>query len=318
MKDDFIYLYLSKDIIKYFECLQSGSDCALSANAFLVLLLASSRSAWCADCFEIADYNKFTNTDENATYIKNTININDRNYNDALRELVKNNLIYKTKKDVYIINSWVAAHGNAEDIQKHRAYCYKCGIFAPPAFDWREPTTDEETKALEEELNTDAGKQKHACVYVDNFKTFTCFNTIFNNKRISLTEIILLLHFATVSQFVKFPHSPELNNTITRSTRELEKVAEMLQIKKRAVQYAINNLISAHLLHKIEGENGKYIINPFISAKGTKDKVKALQAKLLQDDGEYFGRCACGDIIFDKENIFIHKPTGEIKEVKKI
>ena len=90
-----------------------------------------------------------------------------------------------------------------------------------------------------------------------------------------------------------------------------------MQIKKRAVQYAINNLISAHLLHKIEGENGKYIINPFISAKGTKEKVKALQAKLLQDDGEYFEQCACGDITFNKD-IFIHKPTGEIKEVKKI
>ena len=318
MKDDFIYLYLSKDIIKYFECLQSGSDCALSANAFLVLLLASSRSAWCADCFEIADYNKFTNTDENATYIKNTININDRNYNDALRELVKNNLIYKTKKDVYIINSWVAAHGNAKDIQKHRAYCYTNGIFPPPAFAWREPTTTEERKALAEELSIDPGKQRHACVYVDNLKNYSCFNTVFNNKRISCTELIVLFHFATVCQFIKFPNSPALNNTITRTTKELEKLAEMLQIKKRAVQYAINNLVQAHLLHKIEGENGKYIINSFVSAKGTKDRVKALQAKLLQD-GEYFGRCACGDIIFDKDkNIFIHKPTGEIKEVKKI
>ena len=312
MKDEFVYLYLTSDNIKSFECLQTGEDCALSANAFLVMLLAASVSAWCADCFDIKDYNKFTNSDDNAKTIKHSLNISDRNYNDAIRELVKGGLMYKNKRNVYTLNPWIIAHGEAKDIQKHREYCYQKGLFSPPLFGWREVITDSDKQQLEEELNTDPAKQKHACVYTGNFKNFACFNTVFGGKRINVTELVLFFHFATVCQFVKYPNSIELNNIITRNTKELDKLAELLQLKKRAVQYAINNLVSTLLLHKVEGENGKYIINPYIAAKGTKDKIKAYQANLSQHH-EYFQSMVNGDILYNNNNV-INVYSGEVKE----
>lgn len=315
MKDEeFVYLYLTNDMVRAFPCLQPGEEEALSANALLVLLLATSESAWCADCFNVADYNKYTNTSDNANYIKSTLNISDRVYSDAIRLLVKNNLMYKVKKDVYIINPWICAHGDAQNIQSHRIYCYYNNIFCPPAWGWRIAETDEEKTALKGILSEDASKQKHACVYVNNLKNYTCFNGMFNSKRASLTDLILFFMFATSAQFVKYPSTIELNNVISRSTKELDKIADLLQLKKRAVQYALNNLTNAHLLHKIGNENGKYIVNPFLSAKGKKDKIQVFQSTILQD-GSYFCGFAAGNLKYN-DNIIVNNETGEIQEVK--
>lgn len=310
MKDDFIYLYLTNETVRSFPCLQAGRSGALSTNAIMVLLLAASASSWCADCFDVSDYNKYTSTKDNANYIMDTANISDRAYNDALRELVKSNVMYKVKRDVYIINSWIAAHGNADDIQKHRIYCYQNGIFPPPQFGWRDATTEEEKNMLFEELNTCANKQKHACVYVNNFRFYACLHNNNTARRINATELILFFMLSTSAQFVKYPSSIELNNVVSRSVKELDKLADLLSLKKRAIQYALNNLTDAHLLHKIDNENGKYIVNPFLSAKGQKDKVNAFQRNLL-DDSSYFSGFACGELKYENFGI-TNIETGEV------
>lgn len=311
MKDDFIYFYLTTETVRSFPCLQAGHKEALSTNAMLVLLLAASASAWCSDCFEVSDYNKYTSTKDNESYIKDTANISDRAYSDALRELVNANMMYKVKRNVYIINSWVVAHGNAVDIQKHRLYCYQKGIFPPPIFGWRDATTEEEKNRLVEELNTDANKQKHACVYVNNFRFFACLR---NNtaRRANATELIVFFMFATSAQFVKYPTSIELNNVVSRSVKEIDKLAELLGLKKRAIQYALNNLTDAHLLHKIDDENGKYIVNPFLSAKGQKDKVNAFQRHFFDDKNRsYFSGFPCGELRYENFGV-TNIETGEV------
>lgn len=311
MNDNFIYLYLSNDIIRNYECFQAGSKRALSANAFMALLLAAYKSAWCADCFDIKDYNKFTNTAEHSKYIKNTLNLNDRNYADAIRLLVKNNLMYKVKKDMYLINPWIASHGDTEEIRKYRQYCFENNIFGTPNLQGRAVTTAEEQKILNAELTKDVAKQKHVCVYIDNIANFSCFTGEFDEKRLNITELILFFLFATYSKFVKFPNSIVLNNVIDNSTQELEKIAEMLQLKKRAVQYAIQHLTEVNLLHKIESEHGKYIVNPFLTAKGKKEVIKAFQVSLFKS-GSYFNNFSTGDLMYDN-NLIINLKTGETK-----
>lgn len=311
MNEDFVYLYLNTEIIRNFPCFQAGHEHSLTANAFLVFLLVAAESAWCADCFAIEDYNKFTNTEEHKETIKNIFNITDRAYDDSLRSLVKNKLLYKVKKDIYIVNSWVCTHGNSESIKKHRQFCYDNDIFYPPHIN-RKATTDEELKLVQKELSIDACKQKHACVYFNNLKNFSCFSAKFNKKKINITELIIFFMFATTSQFVRYPKALELNNVIHKSTTDITKLADLLQLKTRAIQYAIKNLCTMNLLHKLEGENGKYVINPMISAKGTKERVHIFQSSILQSD--YFNHYVNGDIMHINNNI-INLKTGEVEEV---
>lgn len=310
MNKDFIYLYLSTDNIRSFPCLQPGSEYSLSATDFLVLLAIANEASWCANCFAVEDYNKYTSTNEHREKIKKTLNINDRTYDNALRSLVKNNLIYKVKKNVYILNSWIIAHGDGECIRKHREYCYYNCIFKTARLN-RYAETEEELKLLRDDLNIDASKQKHACVYYDNLKNFSCFGGKFGAKRINITELILFFAFATSAQFVKYPGTIDINNVIDKSTRELEKTADLLQLKIRSVQQSIKNLCAMGLLHKIEHENGKYIINPIISAKGTKDKVHKYQSTVCQSS--YFCGYANGDVAY-LDNKIIDLRNGEVVE----
>lgn len=308
MNEDFIYLYLNADNIRNFPCFYAGTKEALTANAFLVLLLVAAESAWCSDCFSIEDYNKFTNTEEHRERIKNILNITDRAYYDSLRSLIKNRLLYKVKKDIYIVNSWVCTHGDSESIKKHRQFCYDNDMFYPPHIN-RKAITDEELKLVQEQLSIDACKQKHACVYFNNIKNFSCFSAKFNRKKINITELVIFFMFATTSQFVRYPKTIELNNIIHKSVKEIAKLSDLLQLKIRAVQYAIKNLCDMHLLHKIDRENGKYIINPFISAKGTKERVQIFQATVIQSD--YFNNLVTGDILYEENNI-VDLRSGEV------
>ena len=85
----------------------------------------------------------------------------------------------------------------------------------------------------------------------------------------------------------------------------------MLQLKKRAVQYAIQHLAEVNLLHKIESEHGKYIVNPFLTAKGKKEVIKAFQVSLFES-GSYFNNFSTGDLMYDN-NLIINLKTGETK-----
>ncbi len=138
----------------------------------------------------------------------------------------------------------------------------------------------------------------------------------FAKKKINYTELIVFLILAAEAGFCYTPNSPEECNKVSLNVQKMEKLSSTLNIGVSTLYRALDSLFKYHFLHKIDGVNGEYIINPFLAAKGDPAKIEKFRSKILP---EYFGKMADGDIFLKSDLdtltvIAIYKPTGECIE----
>ncbi len=135
----------------------------------------------------------------------------------------------------------------------------------------------------------------------------------FVSKKINYTEFIVFLILASEARFGNTPNSPDECNKVVLNGKKIEKLASILDIGVSTLYRSISNLCSYYFLHKIEGESGEYIINPFLAAKGDHAKIEKLREKILPT---YFDIMADGDILIQSDFealkvITVYKLTGE-------
>ncbi|MBE6890082.1 MAG: hypothetical protein E7485_08735 [Ruminococcaceae bacterium] len=318
MQDNFICCYASISNIRHKIELNPGHEECLSYNALINLLLLAMSSSWCSDVYNIDDMQKITITDAVIAKITTQTNTTPRTFKKTIKELQEAHLLYKVKKDVFYVNPFFVAHGSSVHIKQFRAWCVANNIFVPfelQGFNLAAPDAAPELQdILSVALNTDPDKQRHICLYLtpENISRFGCFAGVGGIKKLNASELIYFLAMSTSANFIKAAKTPELCNVYTQNITEQDRLARLWGVDSRTIRYIIANLTAAHLLHKCKGTNGKYIINPFLAAKGQPAKIAVLQQTII-NNSDYFGGCAAGDVIA-QDGVIINKETGEVLE----
>lgn len=299
----FCACYININTVASMPCLQPGADEHLSFNALLQLLLLINSAKWCADDIDIAEMGTIAVTDKLITKVCGVMHTTERTFKKALKELVTANCIHKTAiKNTYYINPYLLSQGDPVNVRRYRRYCADNNIFLPPSLQGADITDAIVKSEIERIVEQDVDKERHSCLYFTPANTANYIGltgTTKSIKKLNFTELITFLMLSTMSTFCKSPKSPELCNIVTLSGKEQERIAKKLCISTRSLRDALQNLTAAHLLHKVQGENGKYIINPFLAARGRPDKIAALQAELVAfnpQKPQFFGGFADGEI----------------------
>ncbi|MDE7278537.1 MAG: hypothetical protein K2N26_02285, partial [Oscillospiraceae bacterium] len=221
------------------------------------------------------------------------LQVNERSYKRNIKELTDAHLLYliNKKEQSYFVNPFLASKISKEDVLKYIRECFSTNnIF----------------------IGNQSQTLKKYCklfLTLDNVGKYSAFA----DKKINYTELIVFLILATEARFGNTPNSPEECNKVILNGKKIEKLASILNIGVSTLYRTISNLCSYYFLHKIEGVNGEYLINPFLAAKGDHWKIEKLREKVLP---KYFDTMADGDIFLkpDLETltvISIYKPTGE-------
>jgi hypothetical protein len=293
--------------------LNPGHKECLSYNALINLLLLAMSSSWCSDVYNVEDMQKITITDAVINKITAQTRTTTRTFKKTIKELQEANLLYKIKKDVYYINPFFVAHGSSVHIKQFRAWCVANNIFVPFELEGCDTANPELQDVLHAALTADPDKQRHICLYFtpEIMARFGCFAGVGGIKKLNASDLIYFLAMSTSANFVKAAKTPELCNVYTQDGTAQDRLARLWGVDSRTIRYIIANLTAAHLLHKCKGTSGKYIINPFLAAKGQPAKIAVLQQAII-NNSDYFGGCAAGDIAQD--GVIIHKETGEVLE----
>ena len=303
------------NINKIFPLLQG-----LNKNSAIASIVIPHSASWCQRDIAVEDRNTVTiSKDYIANYCKN-MNITERTFKKMLKELQPIILrLKKNTKDVYYVNPFWAAHGSNDEIKEFRYYCVKNRIFipfsmfgkickstAPELYDTLYENTrgaellefieqtDKNEQELQSALDAEPLSHKHSCLYT-NIATVSHYSA-FCEAKLSTTEVLFFIMLSSMCNFVKSPNVFDINNVVTLSVKEQERLAEKIGIKDRALRDCLKKMTELSILHKIDRENGKYMINPFLTAKGEQSKIILLQNR-LEKNKNFFDGHAAGDVM---------------------
>ena len=294
--------FSSKSNIKSMEQLLPGSAKHISCNALLLFIFASQT---------LQTYSPTDNISESCcTILANkfkekfckALQVNERSYKRNIKELTDAHLLHliNKKEHSYFVNPFLASKiGDIDALRYMRDFFPANNIF-------EDYICSSQYQAAE--------KYCKLFLTIDNIGNYSAFA----DKKINYTELIVFLILAAEARFGNTPNSPEECNKVILNGKKIEKLASILNVGVSTLYRTISNLCSYYFLHKIEGVNGEYLINPFIAAKGDHAKIAKLREKILQ---EYFNKMADGDILvkYDLETlkvIAIYKSTGEcVKDI---
>lgn len=288
--------FVNKSTIKNMEHLLPGSTNHISCNALLLFIFASQ---------ELPLYSSVDYLNESCCTVLSkkfkekfckALQVNERSYKRNIRELVNAGLLrlVNQKERSYFVNPFLASKIGESDVLKYvREYFSANNIFSGTP-------------------SQSAEKYCKLFLTLDNVGKYSAFVY----KNINYTELIVFLILAAEARFCYTPNSPEECNKVSLNVQKMEKLASTLNIGVSTLYRTLDSLCKYHFLHKIDGVNGEYIVNPFIAAKGEPAKIEKFRSKILP---EYFGKMADGDIVLKSDLdtltvIAIYKPTGECIE----
>lgn len=280
------------------EQLLPGSAKHIPCNALLLFIFASQE----LPLYTSVDYLKescctvLTDKFKEKFFKALQLQVNDRSYKRYIKELVDAGLLrlVNKKEQSYFVNPFLASKiGDAAALQYMRECFFSNGIFSGNQYQ-------------------SAEKYCKLFLNLDNVGKYSAFA----KKKINYTELIVFLILAAEAGFCYTPNSPEECNKVSLNVQKMEKLSSTLNIGVSTLYRALDSLFKYHFLHKIDGVNGEYIINPFLAAKGDPAKIEKFRSKILP---EYFGKMADGDIFLKSDLdtltvIAIYKPTGECIE----
>lgn len=226
-------------------------------------------------------------------------------------------------KDTYYINPFFVAHGDGQSVAEFREFCVKNKLFVPFIFAKKicksidadaykkeldacsyddksrklfVDCAEKNEEDLQDYLERDALSYNHSCLYtnLDRAAKYTAFA----NAKLGTTDVFVLLLLSSMTNYTKHQSDAECNNIVTISVKKQKEIAAKLGISDRALRLSISKLCDLSLLHKCSAENGKYIVNPCISAKGEQKRILSLQHNFVTKfyAAGYFNRCVTGDI----------------------
>lgn len=286
--------FTNKSNIKNMEQLLPGSTKHISCNALLLFIFASQELS----PYSSVDYIKescctvLTDKFKEKFFKALQLQVNDRSYKRYIKELLDAGLlrIINKKEQSYFVNPFLASKIGESDVLRYVRECF----------------------------SADNIQSQSAEKYCKLFLTLDSVGkySAFAKKEINYTELIVFLLLASEAGFCYTPNSPKECNKVTLNVKKIKKLASMLKIGVSTLYRALDSLCKYYFLHKIDGVNGEYIINPFLAARGDPAKIEKFRSKILP---EYFGKMADGDIVLksDLETltvIAIYKPTGECIE----
>lgn len=290
--------FANKSTIKNMEQLLPGSEKHISCNALLLFIFASQE----LPLYTSVDYlnesccTVLTDKFKEKFFKALQLQVNERSYKRYIKELVDAGLlrIINKKEQSYFVNPFLSSKIGESDVLKYVRECFSANnIFSGTP-------------------SQSAEKYCKLFLTVDNVGKYSAFA----KKKINYTELIVFLLLASKAGFCYTPNSPKECNKVTLNGRKIENLAHTLNIGVSTLYRTLDNLCKYHFLHKIDGVNGEYIINPFLAARGDPAKIEKFRSKILS---EYFGKMADGDIFLKSELdtltvIAIYKPTGECIE----
>lgn len=291
--------FANKSNIKNMESLLPGSEKHISCNALLLFIFASQ---------ELPLYSHTNNISESCCIILSekfkkkfckALRVNERSYKRNIKELTDAHLLYliNKKEHSYFVNPFLVSKiGDIDSLRYVRDFFPANNIF-------------EDYMCSGNQSQAAVEKYCKLFLTLDNVGKYSAFT----NKEINYTELIVFLVLAAEARFGNTPNRPEECNKVMLNGKKIEKLASILGIGVSTLYRTIANLCGYHFLHKIDGVNGEYIVNPFLAAKGDHAKIERLREKVLPN---YFDTMADGDIFLkpDLETltvIAIYKPTGE-------
>lgn len=311
MKQRYFSLYYNTEILQYI----TANISKINHNTLIMALIIPSSASWC-DCNTKNNSRNIIHIDRQ--YIKkytNVLNVSDRIFRESVKQLDKLNILKKDNKgkNDYFLNPWWASTGEDAEVQEFRAWCTENRIFKPPSIrNWNDETeyTDRLTKAVD----STPSKERHSCVYLslDNVDKFLAF-TASDRKKLNSTDIILFIYFAIMCKFVKSIKIKENCNTIHVAREDQRNIEQYFGISERTVRNSLVRLQQYHLIYKVK--TSVYMVNPFVCAKGTWNKIDKFRDWVINIDSEYFGIYANGELDRAKNEdsiIYTEKTTGEI------
>lgn len=284
--------FVNKSTIKNMEQLLPGSEKHISCNALLLFIFASQE----LPLYSSVDYLRESCCTVLSKKFKEkffkALQVNERSYKRYIKELMDAELLrlINKKEQSYFVNPFLASKIGESDVLRYVRECFSADNI--------------QSQSVE--------KYCKLFLTLDNVGKYSAFS----NKEINYTELIVFLLLASEAGFCYTPNSPKECNKVTLNVKKIEKLASMLKIGVSTFYRTLDSLCKYHFLHKIDGVNGEYIINPFLAARGDPAKIEKFRSKILP---EYFGKMADGDIVLksDLETltvIAIYKPTGECIE----
>lgn len=294
----------------------------VNKNTAIAALIIPHSAAWCEPDIAVEKRNTVVLDKEYIHKYCDAMHVTERTFKRIIKEL-QPVILKKKSKDTYYVNPFFASHGDGRHVAEFREYCVKNKLFIPFSFankickaidveqynymlDNVFCTTDDRQRfivacdkteeELQELLSRDALSYKHNCLYTNLDRV--CKYSAFVDAKIGTTDVFMLMIMSCMSSFVKNQSDAEHNNIVTLSIKEQEKIAAKLNISDRAVRDSLKKLCDLSLLHKCEREHGKYIVNPFLAAKGEQNRIISLQHNFTTKfaDGKYFNGCVGGDV----------------------
>ncbi|MEE5993430.1 MAG: hypothetical protein V3G42_09345 [Oscillospiraceae bacterium] len=132
--------------------------------------------------------------------------------------------------------------------------------------------------------------------YRGNVRRYTAFAGCGKN-RLNATDITLLITLAYRCSYIVKPKGKCVQGNIFMSNGDMEeKLAETLCVKPRTLRDSFLKLRERYIIQKISGRNGKYMVNPFIAAKGNGTYVRIFHEMIRNSNTDYLGGHAEGDI----------------------
>ena len=302
----------------------------INKNSAIAALIIPHAATWCEADIAVDKRNTVVLDKAYIAKYCDTMHITERTFKKAIKELQPTLLRKKDgTKDTYYINPFYACHGDSKHIAEYRQYCVRNKLFIP--FDFVNKTcksidadayerdlyvasfdanaqskfvaqAEQTEKELAEYLERDVLSYSHNCLYTNLSRV--CNYSAFVDAKLSTTDVYVLLIMSSLSGYTKNQSSIDANNIVTLSVKKQEEIAAKIGIKDRTLRDSLKKLCELSLLHKCERENGKYIVNPFLLAKGEQSKITSLQYKIETGNfvgKHYFNDCADGDIKNKKE-----------------
>lgn len=284
--------FANKSTIKNMEQLLPGSAKHISCNALLLFIFASQALPLYSPTDPLSDSCCTILTDKFKEKFCKALQVNERSYKRNIKELVDAGLLrlINKKEQSYFVNPFLASKIGESDVLRYVRECFSADNIQSQS----------------------AEKYCKLFLTLDNVGKYSAFVY----KNINYTELIVFLLLASEAGFCFTPNSPEECNKVSLNVKKMEKLASTLNIGVSTLYRTLDSLCKYHFLHKIDGVNGEYIVNPFIAAKGEPAKIEKFRSKILP---EYFGKMADGDIVLKSDLdtltvIAIYKPTGECIE----
>lgn len=280
------------------------NDKKLSRHAAIASIILPAHCSWCATNTPIAGRNTLTVDKDFVAKYTTIMGISERILKDVLKELQSIGILHKAgAKGQYYCNPWWAAAGDDDAIVEYRQYCLKEHIFAP----WKDIS-----------LNIKPSRQKHIRCMANLYTASRYMAFCGPTNTLNTTDVITMIVLAYRSKMITYPKTHIHRNYVIITGKDQQDICRQLGPQgpaTKTLRDSLKKLTDLHLLHKVEGINGAYLINPLIMARGISSNIETLQAIVANVDCDLYDRLAAGEISRKKDGnkvIYTYVLTGEI------